>query len=96
MNWTDKAPPHAGWWNAKIPFKTHVSLRLRLTGVGGTASIGACLLLATSVQKTLLSVRIRRAAFIDLTAAFTGTTIGPRMQELRGLHHEQAHATISR
>ena len=28
MNWTDKAPPHVGWWNAKIAFKTPCQLTL--------------------------------------------------------------------
>lgn len=24
MNWSNEAPPHVGWWNAKIFFKTPV------------------------------------------------------------------------
>lgn len=27
MNWSNKAPPHVGWWNAKIFFKTLQELK---------------------------------------------------------------------
>lgn len=27
MNWSNKAPPHVGWWNVKISFKTPQELK---------------------------------------------------------------------